>query len=39
LYPWTYYLDLQANAEEAVRRAAAEKKAAEARRKQLRRDK
>lgn len=39
LYPWTYYLDLQANAEEAVRRAAAEKKAAEARKKQLRRDK
>jgi integrating conjugative element protein (TIGR03749 family) len=39
LYPWTYYLDVQAEAEEAVRRAVAEEKASEQRRKHLRRDK
>jgi integrating conjugative element protein (TIGR03749 family) len=38
LYPWTYYLDVQADAQEAVRRAVAEKKASEDRRKRLRRD-
>jgi integrating conjugative element protein (TIGR03749 family) len=38
LYPWTYYLDVQADAQEAVRRAVAEKKASEVRRKRLRRD-
>lgn len=38
LYPWTYYLDAQADANEAVRLKAAEEKAKEERRKRLRRN-